>query len=100
MLEHSGDSLDDQLGANLSAEVGPNTSTVHEEEEEDDVATTVEMEPIFVCPKCSTVSEVEEQLRQQLEAAWAADAEKSKELSDAQNKIAELLEENAALKKA
>ena len=100
MLEHSGDSLDDQLGANLSAEVGPNTSTVHEEEEEDDVATTVEMEPIFVCPKCSTVSEVEEQLRQQLEAAWATNAEKSKELSDAQNKIAELLEENAALKKA
>ena len=100
MLEHSGDSLDDQLGANLSAEVGPNTSTVHEEEEEDDVATTVEMEPIFVCPKCSTVSEVEEQLRQQLEAAWAANAEKSKELSDTQNKIAELLEENAALKKA
>ena len=99
MLEHSGDSLDDQLGANLSAEVGPNTSTVHEEEE-DDVATTVEMEPIFVCPKCSTVSEVEEQLRQQLEAAWAANAEKSKELSDTQNKIAELLEENAALKKA
>ena len=111
MIETSNDSFDDRPpSSNLADEF---VSAVVEEEvevvvaEEDAVVmetttatTAVELEPIFVCPKCAAVSEVEANLRQQLADALAANVSKSEELSAAQNKIAELLGDIAALKSA
>eukprot|EP01036_Dinobryon_divergens_P027583 gene27583-36384_t len=98
MVENSNDSYDDRPASILADEVGSIISTVKEEEEEVVAITTVELEPIFICPKCATVSEVEAQLRQQLAEALAANVAKSQELSAAENKIADLLGDIAALK--
>lgn len=99
MVENSNDSFDDRPASILADEVGSMISTMKEEEEVVAI-TTVELEPIFVCPKCATVSEIEAQLRQQLAEALAANVAKSQELSAAENKIAYLLGDIAALKSA